>query len=377
MYMTSECQTAPVAGSKRLAVYREIAAELRRWIADSSPGDMLPSEASLTRRFKVNLRTVRQALDVLAQEGSVRRHHGRGTVVLDRKAVGEVAVVLRSQALNSDAHPYYGLMNELLVKRIQERNPRWHVKLHFGRFTETGAGLPATLDLLTPDVLRNLRGVFTFHALYDLATALQARQIPVVALAVAVSADVMQRDSVRHCVWFDLKSIYTLGIPLLREAGCRNVGVIWGAYKKMPLAEQPIYRLFMPILQAQGLVSKMEWNEPFTEAATERAGYEAFMRLWRQPSRPNGLLVADDVVCRGVLRAALHLGIDIPGQLRLVTQANAGVEFPYHKPITRVEFDPAKQAQLATDMMETLLCGGMPPAAYVPLSATVIRGQTT
>ncbi|MFW5735119.1 MAG: phosphonate metabolism transcriptional regulator PhnF [Oceanidesulfovibrio sp.] len=45
------------------------------------PGESLPSECSLSRRFRVARHTVRRALKSLQEDGVVRTEHGRGTVI--------------------------------------------------------------------------------------------------------------------------------------------------------------------------------------------------------------------------------------------------------------------------------------------------------
>ncbi|MGA4994846.1 GntR family transcriptional regulator [Nonomuraea bangladeshensis] len=63
--------------------YQVIAAWLRERIerGELVPGDLLPSEAALRRRFQASRNTVRQALALLEQEGLVVAEHGRGRFV--------------------------------------------------------------------------------------------------------------------------------------------------------------------------------------------------------------------------------------------------------------------------------------------------------
>src|SRR6185369_9657981 len=57
--------------------YLQIAETLRREL--KGEGERIPSEHALCARFRVSRPTVRQALDVLVQEGRLYRHAGRGT----------------------------------------------------------------------------------------------------------------------------------------------------------------------------------------------------------------------------------------------------------------------------------------------------------
>ena len=64
-------------------------AQLREAILDAieggrwRPGDRLPSETELCRRFDISRTTVRQALTMLELEGALRREQGRGTFVAE------------------------------------------------------------------------------------------------------------------------------------------------------------------------------------------------------------------------------------------------------------------------------------------------------
>jgi DNA-binding GntR family transcriptional regulator len=63
--------------------YREVYEQLRKHIEDGvySPGDLLPSENELCAVNQVTRPTVRRALDMLANEGYIRKHQGLGSVV--------------------------------------------------------------------------------------------------------------------------------------------------------------------------------------------------------------------------------------------------------------------------------------------------------
>lgn len=66
--------------------YRQLADILAREVrTEYIPGDLLPSESVLAKRFAVNRHTVRRALDELVAAGMVTRHQGLGTQVVDRR----------------------------------------------------------------------------------------------------------------------------------------------------------------------------------------------------------------------------------------------------------------------------------------------------
>jgi DNA-binding FadR family transcriptional regulator len=71
----------------RLSSHQMVAEAIRRWLGLGSlaPGDRLPSERELANQFGVGRRTIREAVQRLAEEGLVRTTRGRtgGTFVLD------------------------------------------------------------------------------------------------------------------------------------------------------------------------------------------------------------------------------------------------------------------------------------------------------
>ncbi|WP_369205196.1 GntR family transcriptional regulator [Streptomyces sp. PU-14G] len=63
--------------------YEQIADDLREAIraGELPPGDKLPTEAELSKKYRKTLPTVRQALSLLQTEGLIEKQHGRGSFV--------------------------------------------------------------------------------------------------------------------------------------------------------------------------------------------------------------------------------------------------------------------------------------------------------
>jgi GntR family transcriptional regulator len=72
-----------------VTLHRQLFLVLRDQITRGTrePGSALPSEAALGEQYGVSRITVRRALQDLADQGYVRRRHGRGTFVLERHDV--------------------------------------------------------------------------------------------------------------------------------------------------------------------------------------------------------------------------------------------------------------------------------------------------
>lgn len=76
---------AEINPGKGVAMWRQIAETLREDISSGGyqPGEKMPTEAMLSKRFGVNRHTVRHAISDLVDRGIVRVEQGRGTFVTE------------------------------------------------------------------------------------------------------------------------------------------------------------------------------------------------------------------------------------------------------------------------------------------------------
>ena len=109
--------------------------------------------------------------------------------------------------------------------------------------------------------------------------------------------------------------------------------------------------------------------------AIERAGYEAVRDLLSEDI-PECLYIADDYVARGGVMAVVEAGVDVPGQMQLITSANRGHAPFFPKALTHLEIDPAKMGSLMADLCDRVLTHGRlrPELGAVP---RVVVGATT
>jgi GntR family transcriptional regulator len=65
--------------------------QLRQLIEERPPGELIPSERDLSEQFGVSRPTLRAAIEDLARDGLLVRHHGRGTYTNARTVSQELA----------------------------------------------------------------------------------------------------------------------------------------------------------------------------------------------------------------------------------------------------------------------------------------------
>ena len=102
--------------SYQLPRYRELYEQLRRHIEEGvyGPGDLLPSENELCAVNQVTRPTVRRALDLLANEGFIKKHQGLGSVVQNPpKGIGILSFSGTTSAIGKD-----NLKTDAIVKPV-------------------------------------------------------------------------------------------------------------------------------------------------------------------------------------------------------------------------------------------------------------------
>ena len=344
---------------------------LHRQIMDMAVGVPLPPVAALMKQLAVSRATLDSVYAILESEGMIERYPGKGVFVSDSCATGEMAIVIKPTLLSAESSPFYRITATALTQAINELNPRWQVKLHVGQVTEADEEFPATLDLTSPAVLPTLRGIFSFCPLFELTNDLKKNSVPLVGLG-------SQKGICS--VGYDHNNFLEQSIQHLAERGCRSVGLIYAVNRRRALLSNPIIdtkQIVTELAAKAGLACRPEWLMIHDGDWSETTGYKLFQQLWEGKNHPDAIIVTDDILCNGVLRATLQLGVSLPDDLSLITRANSGVSLAYHKPITRVEFDSDQMARQAVVMMDNLLYKRPLSESNILLQGELIQGQST
>lgn len=123
---SNEAQSACIDRDSYEPAYAQLVNILRRQVAAGlfRPGDRLPSEAQLCRRYDVSPMTVRRAINILSDQGVVSTAQGRGTFV-KRLELGAATFHLRElQSLFSDEEQTTVKLLEARIVSADERTAR-------------------------------------------------------------------------------------------------------------------------------------------------------------------------------------------------------------------------------------------------------------
>jgi GntR family transcriptional regulator/GntR family frlABCD operon transcriptional regulator len=95
-------------------------------------GDYLPSENELCAAFKITRTTVRKALDELLKDGFIEKHHGKGSIVKDRRnSLGLLTVKGFSEAAGYNVKTIF-----LQIPEINKWNPEKAFKIEKGELEQ-------------------------------------------------------------------------------------------------------------------------------------------------------------------------------------------------------------------------------------------------
>lgn len=148
------------------ARYQQVADDLREAIkrGDLSPGDMLPSQPELARRYGLNQTSINRAIAVLRGQGYVRVEHGRGAFVQEVPTTKRVRRIDRDYRSRPDGSSY--------AEQIEESGLRPRTELADVSTMLPSGEIAEALHLTEDDqVVRRLRYMFADDAPVQIAAS--------------------------------------------------------------------------------------------------------------------------------------------------------------------------------------------------------------
>lgn len=340
----------------RKPLYRQVADLLRKEIAqEMSVGEQLESEEKLAKRLAVSVITVREALWILAGEGVVVRQHGRGTFVGDpSKKDRHVAVLIERDI----AHPRLShfFLNVTQQVRAFLEGEGHRVQIYIGRLQPGESSETLTCQGFLEDAEADkLSGVVAVYALPHASWTelLEDRNIPLVGIGLRH----------RHMIDTDYESMVEAGFRSLVENGRRKIACLgWNRDPADPGGEadggKPYERALAKAFEKFGIEPRAGWLRNDLHPVQAGAGWEEFREAWAaSDEKPDGLFIMDEFLFRDAATAILDLGIRVPEDLMVVTQANLGSDILYPFPVVGLVVDPEAVALRLAQMLDTLLSG--------------------
>jgi DNA-binding LacI/PurR family transcriptional regulator len=135
--------------------------------------------------------------------------------------------------------------------------------------------------------------------------------------------------------------------------------------------------VFAKCAMEAGLLIQEKWMPAVPGPVTENKGYEFFLKFWKaQEYHPDGMVICDDILASGVLRAVLHKQIKLPEQIRLISFATDVTNLPFHQSVTRYEYSVNDAMDLAVQAIVKLLEGQQLDDKSFFMRGKLIEGST-
>ena len=329
-----------------------VAAQLRAEITSTGrAGDRLEAEATLSRRFGVNIAKIREALILLEQEGLLTRRHGSGTFVTDPLKTRPVGIFCNMDL----THPGVGLFYRVLAHELRRY---FHARGNQSQLY-LGHNAPGSdvADIDCPELVQDLERhrlsgllVLTVPSIPELVDRWFGR----------VTVPIVGRG---RCFPFsyDLPTepMMTAGIQCLVEQGCTRLAVVgWASSSPLPAPLPRVLERERAFLEAHGVTVRPEWIRMDLYPNLPGAGWEDIREIWSTtPEKPDGLLICDDCLLADAAEALRQLGIRSPGDLRVVGFTNHGISPRVPFPMTRLEVNPREMAQGMAELLLDQIAG--------------------
>lgn len=309
-----------------VAQQEQIADFLRQQIrSDALPeGARLPTTQELAQRWGVTITVIQAALAPLVREGLLLRKPRVGTVVRQRPAkLSRVALYRISDPSREGADHFSRRLAAVTGTHLAAR----------------GIGAELFTDLRPEDrrsepwsdLVQAIRGgridaVIACES--EVKTSAWISQLPVPAVIYGAPGP-------RNAVGHDLGQFGREAIACLAARGCRSAGLVSvfpiddTELDGTPKKTRDLHESFLAAAEVAGIVTRPAWIRTpaagvfLPETRAERFGYDSIRSMWREPGRPDGVVVFTDLTARGVIMGLLSCTGDGQPLPRLVLHRNA------------------------------------------------------
>jgi DNA-binding LacI/PurR family transcriptional regulator len=328
--------------------HKQVTAALRQQVlsGEFKAGSVLPATPKLAEQFGTSVFTIQTALTPLVSEGLLERKRRVGTVVMHNPAVLSTAAIYSSgDGLESRDDAFRGELNRQLQFHLSAQNVQVETFLDSRPKEHRHEPMPALLRAVESNEVQALLVIGCDHINLP-----WLQQLPI-ASSFSTSSPIHNR------LYSNSAQMIRLGLERLRNGGCRTVGLVCSIQNSPHLAsessERRFYRSVIDVLGDVGLTTRDAWMAvPGTwQPAIESYGYNSFKALWGQAEHPDGIMVFPDKAARGVIVAALELGVRVPEDLQMVFHRNSGVDIACPFPVSWVESDTAAWAEAMLDQI--------------------------
>ena len=361
--------------SQSEVAYKAVCDNLREQILTGkiAPKTELPSTIKLAELWKTSKSTVHAALNNLVKEGLLDRFHGTATYVRERRlALDRVGIYYDSPDVWIDEERcYVRSLQGCLEKKLKRLGLEAAVFVDRRPIMKQRPVLP---ELLRAVETREIQGlILPLSNSYNLPRLLK--------LPVASSFQIfgIEPFHIQNKVRFDDRHFFREILTRLDKKGCRSVGLISTLEAKPEtldtLPSSLITEQFLKQAKQFRMETRSEWTPVPKDQVLEkvRFGYREFRKLWQQAKKPEAVIVFPDMAVRGVIAAALELGVPQSNRVTFCFHKNAHVDILCPFPAIWTIADEAQVADAMIKMVRRQFAGKPVSPVHVPFTFQMDR----
>ena len=317
-----------------------------------APGTKLPSNAELAAIWKTSARAIHSALGGLVVQGLIERKQRRGTFVRDLFQNSLIGILVGGNLIRDTA-----TFTRALCAEIQTQLEEYHFSCRV--YDDLWRESQAEEDQ-TPSLRHFLldRKVYDFKGFVYIGTA-TIGSIPVID---DLRPRVVHLDSTRGLdIVLDMGDFLTTTISEMTRRGHSNicyVRALWSS--KLGQKATPIATALAEAAVANSIPNPELWDLWLECDATEieERAYAIILaelkkKKWGAGGKtPDAIIVTDDVIARPLVFAMKDMGLRVPEDIKICTQASAGVEFFYGTPVYKYQFSTKALAKHLISLLQ-------------------------
>ena len=318
--------------------------------------ELIPSVAVLAKQLKVAPLTVQRAYRRLQERGLVYSIAGKGSFVSDASDQQFVGILVHNQFMLEAAQaPTLALLIQAICQQLAAL--RIPVRILTDTYPHHQAPAP-----ISPDVMSSLEhgrpigmiliGHYGSESLFNLA---KARSFPVI----GVNTTSPQADA---RVVFDQQGVLRASLTFLHQRKIKEAAIVWLDQDNGPAERLEYLQGIERIIVECGMKPNRDWIIGVHQAS-DWAGYHACNHLCSLARRPQGLVVMDDVIGRGIHMGVLAQQIRVPQDLLIVVQTNEDSPIVFPEQWQQCGYNLGQCGQKVVQVLQALLAGEKVAAA--------------
>lgn len=335
----------------------------------------LPSEAELSKMFKVSRVTIRQALNILIHENLIKPIAGVGSVV-----VNDTPGKFSTEASSGGAKSIYFVL--ILSKTVKWgiENP-FYAEIISGaeqKIREIGYHLLFTLyedirrasDLSELIVKKHINGFLLIGDMDEKFINLVKKSgLPVV----IINNPIGEKYELPVVINDDFRGGFE-ATKFLYNTGCKKIACIKGPSTSMSCEER--YKGYLSALRNLGL----EINENLiVEGNLEfESGYDAVKKIFSSKIMPDGIFAINDTMAIGALKFIIERGIEIPKEVSIIGFDNIAQSSQVVPSLTTVDVQRKEMGYIAASkLIEFIESNSRFYPIRIILPSKIIERETT